>query len=126
MVKGGKWIFGWVVIGTDRLIIIPPEAWQEYGFRAGVGAVFLPGSARSGGFGLSYASRMASSKIPLESRIIARNIFGEGSIILPTEIVVQPGARLLVGRGSSLALGFIEKGPIFEEALNHTDLKVFG
>jgi len=126
LVKGGKWTYGWVLVGMDRLIIIPPQAWQEYGFRAGDEAIFFSGSRRSGGFALSYPARIVRSKIPLDSRIIARGVFGEGSTLLPPEINVQPGTCLLVVRGSGLALGMIEKGPIFEEALKHPDLFIFG
>ena len=38
--KGGKWIFGWVVVDDTRKIRIPPEAFGEYGFRMGEGVLF--------------------------------------------------------------------------------------
>ena len=44
LVKGAKWTFGWVVVGPEREIVIPPEAWDEYGFQAGDEAIFTPGS----------------------------------------------------------------------------------
>ena len=53
--KGGKWVFGWSVIDADGMITIPPEAWHEYGYSLGEEIVFIPGSHRSGGFGLSTA-----------------------------------------------------------------------
>jgi hypothetical protein len=52
LVKGGKWVFGWVIVGSGGEITIPPEAYREYGFRAGDEVVFLQGSRRSGGFGV--------------------------------------------------------------------------
>ena len=53
LVKGAKWTFGWVVVGPERKIVIPPEAWDEYGFQVGDEAIFTPGSLKSGGFGVS-------------------------------------------------------------------------
>jgi hypothetical protein len=35
------------------------------------------------------------------------------------------GDRLLVVRGSGLALGFLERGPIYEEARRHPDIETF-
>ena len=32
--KGGKWVFGWVVVRAGKKITVPPEAYSEYGFRA--------------------------------------------------------------------------------------------
>jgi hypothetical protein len=33
--KGGKWVFGWVVVRPGSKITVPPEAYLEYGFQAG-------------------------------------------------------------------------------------------
>jgi hypothetical protein len=30
--KGGKWVFGWAIVGPDRNVLIPTQAYQEYGF----------------------------------------------------------------------------------------------
>jgi hypothetical protein len=57
LTKGGKWVFGWVVVGQDRTIRIPPEAWEEYGFQAQDEVIFLRGSGLALGFlqgGLIY------------------------------------------------------------------------
>ncbi len=35
LVKGGKWVFGWVVVRAGKKIAVPPEAYREYGFQAG-------------------------------------------------------------------------------------------
>jgi hypothetical protein len=48
LVKGGKWVFGWVAVGLKGELMIPPEAWREYGFRIGDEVTFLPGSRSSG------------------------------------------------------------------------------
>ena len=50
MNKGGKWVFGWCEVGSSGEIQIPPEAFAEYGFRAGEPILYLRGSRRSGGF----------------------------------------------------------------------------
>ena len=39
--KGGKWVFGWVVVGQNRQIVIPPEAYAEYGFQPGEAVIFF-------------------------------------------------------------------------------------
>ena len=124
LVKGGKWVFGWVVVGADGRLPLPPEAAEEYGFEAGDAVVLTPGSRRSGGFGVSTPARLATSKVPL--RTLGRSrIDADGRVILPPEIAVQPGDRLLAARGSGYALGFIKHGPIYQEALIHPELLVF-
>ena len=58
LVKGGKWVFGWVVIGPQREIPIPLEAYLEYGFQVGDEVVFLKGSRRSAGFSVGRAEKI--------------------------------------------------------------------
>jgi hypothetical protein len=36
---------------------------------------------------------------------------------------VRPGDKLLTVRGSCYGLGFVAKGPIYEEALQHPELE---
>jgi hypothetical protein len=69
LAKRGKWVFGWVVVGKQRTITIPPDAYREYGFQAGDEVIFLRGSKRSGGFSMGRVE-----KIPplFEKRILAR------------------------------------------------------
>lgn len=130
LVKGAKWVYAWTVIGTRGEAIIPPEALREFSFQVGGEAVFLPGSRRSGGFAVStprlmaaVAARMSGATI----RILGRGEFDEdGRIVVPPEIGVKPGDRLLAVRGSRYALGFVVQGPIYMEALKHPDLEVFG
>jgi hypothetical protein len=118
LVKGGKWVFGWVVVGPKGELPIPPEAWREYDFEAGDEAFFLRGSRRSGGFGLSTPGLMTSSSARF--RVLGRGRIGEdGQVIVPPEVGVEPGHRLLAVRGSGRALGFVARGPIYEEALKH-------
>jgi hypothetical protein len=127
LVKGGKWVFGWVIVGLAGELPIPPEAWDEYRFQVGDEVIFLPGSRRSGGFGLSHPRLMADRPAPLEARALARGrIEDRGWVVMPAAVGVQPGDRLLAVRGSGRALGFVARGPIYEEALRHPELACFG
>jgi len=126
LAKGGKWIFGWVIVSSRGEIRIPPEACAEYGFRTGEEVVLLPGSRTSRGFGIGRKARVAGSKAPLERKTIGRAAVGEGGrVVLPPGSGARPGERLLVGRGSGVALGFIRQGSIVAAALKHPELPVF-
>ena len=129
IVKGGKWAYGWVVIGPEGEITIPPEAWREFGFQAGGEAIFTPGSRRSGGFAISTPELVGEVSQRLEGatlRVLARGRFAEGGrVTVPLEVGVRPGDKLLALRGSSYGLGFAAQGPIHEEALKHPKLEVF-
>jgi hypothetical protein len=129
LVKGGKWVYGWVVVGPKRELHIPPQAWQDYRFRVGEKVIIVPGSRRSGGFGLSTSRLMEKSF----GRDQAQEwVLGDGQIdlsrriVLPPGLGVRPGDRLLAVRGSSLALGYACRGPICEEAAKHPGLEEFG
>jgi hypothetical protein len=50
LTKGGKWVFGWCVVGLDGEIQIPPEAYIEYGFQPDETVVITLGSRHSGGY----------------------------------------------------------------------------
>jgi hypothetical protein len=131
LVKGGKWIYGWVVVSPEREVVIPPDAWREFGFQGGGEAVFAPGSRRSSGFAVSTPGLMAKVSERLEGatlRVLGQGCFSEdGKVLLPPEVDVQPGDRLLAVRDSRYGLGFAVQGPIYEEALKHPDkLQVFG
>ena len=128
IVKGGKWVFGWVVVGRQGVIRLPPAAQQEYGFRAGERLAILAGSRRSGGFALGKPLQLISAFGPKGSaeRKIGETTQGEdGCVVLPPAMHMQAGSRLLVVRGSGRALGFIGRGPIYEEALRHNELETF-
>jgi hypothetical protein len=126
LVKGGKWVFGWVIVGPQRNIHIPPQAYDEYGFKTGDQVLFLRGSKRSGGFSIGRCETLEHAKTSLSQRAIGRGEVGEaGQIVLPSEVDVKPGDRLLAARGSGMALGFVHKGPIYEEALKHPEIEVF-
>lgn len=128
LVKGAKWTFGWVVVGPEREIAIPPEAWDEYGFQPGGEAIFTPGSRKSGGFGVSTPALVAEASGRMGGaglRKVGRSRFGDGRVVVPPEVDVRPGDRLMTVRGSCYGLGFVARGPIYEEALKHPELEVF-
>jgi hypothetical protein len=123
--KGGKWVFGWCVVGAASEIQIPPAAYAEYGFQPGETVIVTRGSQRSGGFGLGRQARLADS--PLQSRFLGQVTIGiNRRVALPPETGVKPGDCLLAVRGSGLALGFVQRGPIYEEALKHPEVEAFG
>lgn len=129
LVRGGKWVFGWAVVGSDRTITIPPEAWEEYGFQVGQEVIMLPGSRRSGGFGLTTSELVAVSPIRagIQANALTRMRFDmDRRVALPPESGIEPGDRLLVVRGSGQAVGFATQGSICEEARRHTNIDVFG
>jgi bifunctional DNA-binding transcriptional regulator/antitoxin component of YhaV-PrlF toxin-antitoxin module len=120
--KGGKWVFGWVVVQPGKKITVPSEAYREYGFQAGEEIVFTRGSRRSGGFGIGRAAKFPTL---LRQRTLALGRMGKkGQVVLPLEVELQVGDRLLAVRGSGYALGFLAQGSICEKALRHPELTV--
>lgn len=93
LVKGAKWCFGWVVVTPMLRLLIPPDAWDEYGFRFGEDALFLPGSKRSGGYGLTSPRLLAeysdSISLGLSKQLLAKGCFGNGVVFLPLELKVK-------------------------------------
>jgi hypothetical protein len=127
LVRGGKWVFGWTVVGPRRGLVVPPAAWDEYGFRVGDQVAFVPGSQRSGGFGLSHGRLLTEAPAPLRARALAAaRIVETGRVTVPPAVDAHPGEVLLVVRGSGRALGFIARGPIYREATGHPELACYG
>ena len=128
LVKGAKWTFGWVIVGSNRDIIIPRGAWDEYNFKVGNEAIFTLVSKKSGGFGISTLAllKKANKKMKGEKlKELGRSTFNERYTILPEELDYKSGDRLLTVRGSGFALGFIAKGPVYNEALRHPELATY-
>jgi hypothetical protein len=63
IVKGGKYIFGWSRVGDNGEIRIPPEAFQEYDLKKYENLILIPGSKRSGGFGLTSIEKLKKSPL---------------------------------------------------------------
>ncbi len=150
LVKGGKHVYGWSRIGVTGRIVIPPEALEEYHLGESQTLVLLPGSRTSGGFGLGSFESVKRS--PLGGMIDSISTHGKfrtpegevtqvegkphcwvllrhGSITLPPETLATfglgAGDKLLVIRGSRLAIAFAIKGPIVDEAGKHPGLVVY-
>jgi hypothetical protein len=82
----------------------------------------MRGSRRSSGIALGKIEKLINS--PLKSRFIGQTIIeADRRVILPPETGVSPGERLLIVRGSGLALSFLQRGPIYDEAVKHPELK---
>lgn len=152
LVKGGKFIYGLSVISPSGIVAIPPAAFKEYGFDVGEKAIVMNGSRTSGGFGLTKKDLLEKSGLNVmvknlpglmdfrtpEAEIIesAGRLFcwmkvaDSGSIRFPSQTLagygLKPGNLLAVGRGSYLSIAFIARGTIFEEALKHPELEIFG
>jgi hypothetical protein len=124
--KGGKWIFGWVIVSSFKTVLIPDEAFSEYGFQEGCVVSFLHSSRRSGGFSIGLPEKLNQSKISLQSRVFSQDIILPGKQIkVPQNMTINPENRFLVVRGSGLALLFLLQGPIYELAKNHVEVMTF-
>jgi hypothetical protein len=127
LVKGGKWVFGWVIVGPQRQIFLPPKVRREYGFRPDEPLLFLHGSRRSGGFSIGRLEKLEQSEVPLHLRAFGQVKMGpDGQIGMPPEADIHPGDRLLAVRGSGIALSLLTRGPIYELALKHPEIETFG
>ena len=127
LVKGAKETFGWVIVGENRELVIPPDAWQRYGFELGEEAIFTRSSKKSGGFGLTNHQLLEQTSLSGgENLILGKGKFAKNrEVIIPETIPVNPKDKLLTVFGSGFALGFITKGAIFDEACKHPELPIF-
>jgi len=151
LVKGGKHVYGWSKVGDSGRIAVPPEAIKEYHFNNPTKVFLMTASKRSGGFGLTTKQLLMNSQLSVvleknpelasfhlpeaKTTKIGTKLYcwttmdANGCIRVPLETLqdygISAGDRLLVGRGSGLALAFIIKGPIIEEAKKHSELTTF-
>ncbi len=124
LVKGGKWVFGWTIVGKNSELAVPLTAFVEYGFQPRETVFILRGSRSSGGFSIGRSEKLDGS--PLHCRIIGQStIDDDGRLKLPAVVSILQGESLLVVRGSGLALGFLRHGLVYEEALLHPEIEVF-
>jgi bifunctional DNA-binding transcriptional regulator/antitoxin component of YhaV-PrlF toxin-antitoxin module len=151
LVKGGKYVYGWSEVDSNGRIVVPSEALEEYGFKDAHKVIVMSGSNRSGGFALTTPSLLKNSRLsvildgePLLAEFRLREgetvtvgtrtycwvkLNSKSEFVVPEETLkeygVNLGDRLLVGRGSGLALAFIARGPIVAEARKHSGLALF-
>jgi bifunctional DNA-binding transcriptional regulator/antitoxin component of YhaV-PrlF toxin-antitoxin module len=150
LAKGGKHVYGWARVGDTGRIVIPPDALEEYRLGESQALILFPGSRTSGGFGLGSSESVKRSRLgdmagPLPRHSGFHTPEGEvsevegkprcwvrlrdGGISLPLRTLAKYGLRvgdkLLVVRGSRLAVAFAAKGPIVDEAGKHPELVVY-
>ena len=53
LVRGGKWVYGWSVVGMDCRVPVPEEAKEEYGLSSDAGVIVMSGSRSSRGFAIT-------------------------------------------------------------------------
>jgi bifunctional DNA-binding transcriptional regulator/antitoxin component of YhaV-PrlF toxin-antitoxin module len=150
LVKGGKKAYAWSIVGPHGEVVIPPDARTEYGLTGRSRLIIMPGSRKSGGFALGTPDSLSRS--PVGGMLSAHSELGrfavpegspveiggktycwvrpaDGMVVLPPPTLrrygVAPGDRLLAVRGSGLALAFVVRGPIVEEAARHPELRVY-
>ena len=123
--KGGKWVFGWVVVNQYLSFQVPPDAYDEYGFVTDQEIAFIKGSRRSGGFGVGRLETLLSNEYMVKRIFTKTSMDKNRQIALPIDIGIKPETRLLAVRGSNYALSFLLQGPIVELALMHPEIEVF-
>ena len=150
LVKGCKYVFGWSQVSSGGRIEIPPEAFIEYHFQVGEKIILMSGSKTSGGFGVTKCKSLRESQlsallrrcpeladfrvpegivIKLNGRTYCWVTISEMNITVPeitlAHFGIKQGDYLLAVRGSGLALGFIVRGPIIEEAQKHPEIEIY-
>ncbi|MCW4011109.1 MAG: hypothetical protein NWF05_10905 [Candidatus Bathyarchaeota archaeon] len=151
LVKGGKFVYAWSAVGSKGRIVVPHEALVEYDLLKCKNVILMPGSKRSGGFGLTSKDLLKNSPLHVildENAKLSEfqtpegeaieikgktycwvKLSKNGSITVPAETLkkygITPGySNILSVRGSRLAIGFSVKGPIIEEAKQHPNLEI--
>ncbi|MEJ2249316.1 MAG: hypothetical protein P8Y97_06605 [Candidatus Lokiarchaeota archaeon] len=153
LVKGGKFVFGWSKVHPDGRIRIPDDALKEYDLSDEEKVILMSGSKKSGGFGITTIERLKNSKlndlivkflqkednkeynlnslvILNKNRMLAWAEIKPGGFLKVKEKILKSygvsiGDELLSVRGSSLALGIIIKGSIYDEAKKHHNIQRF-
>jgi hypothetical protein len=150
LAKGGKNAFAWSKVSATGKIPIPLDAFAEYHFVDGEKAILVSGSKKSGGFGLTTLELLKNSivfevlsdypslieyqinegePIKINSKVYCWTTVDNKSIKIPISTLqlygIGKGDSLLTVRGSNLALGFIVRGPIVEEAIKHPELEIY-
>lgn len=149
--KGGKCVFGWSLVSENGQIPIPPEAFYEHKLAGCEKVIITSGSKRSGGLGLTTVEKLKNSEIGSilnDLPGLASCSIPEGEPVskgsrtycwikldpndrfsVPRDTLracgIEPGQKALVTKGSGLALGFLARGPIVEEAKKHPELETF-
>ncbi|PVX27477.1 MAG: hypothetical protein CW716_02085 [Candidatus Bathyarchaeum sp.] len=151
LVKGGKHVYGWSKVGQTGTVAVPDEALKDYNLKPPSKVILMTASKRSGGFAITTPSLLRNSKLSVildKMPRLAEFQLPEGEPVkmatktycwvklnsnktfnVPLETLnkygVNAGDQLLLVRGSGLALAFIVKGSLIEEARKHVSLPTF-
>ena len=144
--KGGKYVFGWAVIGAEGTIHFPTMALSEYNLTSEPEIIIFTGSKITGGFCVTNQRMLASSKlkhniddlpgltgehsgsagqfIPYKGRSYAwLPLSKEGTVQLPPKTLkflnLKAGDRLMSIRSSDIAFTMGAKGPLIEKGMNY-------
>jgi hypothetical protein len=149
--KGGKHIFGWSLVGTHGRIRIPPEAYEEYRLFIADKVILFSGSKTTGGICVTTKALVQQSKlsdilvnnpglaeyrikegqfIRYKGRLCCWVSLKKGGILELSDATlayfkIKHGDHLLVIRGSNIGPAMGVRGPIIDEAKNHTEIEVF-
>ena len=144
--KGGKYVFGWSVIGAEGTIHFPTMALSEYNLTCEPEIIIFTGSKITGGFCVTNQRMLSSSKlkhiiddlpgltgehssdagqfISYKGRSYAwLPLSKEGTIQLPKQTLkflnLKAGDRLMSIRSSDIAFTMGAKGPLIEKGMNY-------
>ncbi|BDZ68223.1 hypothetical protein [Methanobacterium ferruginis] len=145
LAKGGKFVFGWSIIGKNGCVQVPDKAIQEYSLLVDDKLILISGSKSSGGLAVSRPGLINQSimkglmhdnpefkdyTLPEGEPIKWKgrhycwvNISKEGIFKLPPKtrscFKLRETDELLSIRGSNVAITMVVKGPLVEFAKNY-------
>lgn len=147
--KGGKYVFGWSLVGADGTVRLPPEATAEYGLLGDQSVIIFTGSRSTGGFCVTSQKLLSASKLnhilndlpelteerqedlgrllPYKGRSYAwLPLSREGTVQLPQSTLealgLRRGDKLMSIRSSDIAFTMGAKGPLVEKGNRYPGL----
>lgn len=142
--KGGKYIFGWSMIGVNGELIFPKTAVDEYKLKEENYIYIVSGSKQTGGFSVMTEPLLSHSKLKnilAENPSLAKRSLREGELIvykgrkygwltlnedtihLPEDLMknfdIEIGDKLLAIRSSDIAFTMGVKGTLIDKANNY-------
>lgn len=147
--KGGKYVFGWSVIGGDGTLRFPPETLAEYGLLDSQNIIIFTGSRSTGGFCVTSKRLLSASKLnhilndlpeltegrpgdlgrllPYKGRSYAwLPLSSGGTVQLPQHTLealgLRRGNKLMSIRSSDIAFTMGARGPLVEKGNRYPGL----
>lgn len=144
----GKFIYGWLKVGADNQVPLPPPALEEYRIKPDTDLILLQGDKIEGGFSVVSLEKLKASamgvilerysqleKAPAgegvvvqgRSKIYARVHLGaDGRLRLPAAVQkafkIKAGDRLLAVRESEIAVALMAAGVCVDSACGLPEL----